>query len=126
LVENEGVLREEVGNYGFWGASHSRSDFLSQLNCQRHLPKLSQKLGQHKLQEAIEIALSNSCYDSAAVQHLLNAEELQHALCEANDVGALRAAPAGFVWLPTLAHTQGPLRLAACKSGSTAGYLFTL
>ena len=53
------------------------------------LLKLSQKHGQQKLQEAIESALSSSCYDAAAVQHLLNAEELRHAACEAIDVGAL-------------------------------------
>ena len=42
-----------------------------------------------KLQKAIETALASSCYDAAAVQHLLNAEELRHAACEAIDVGAL-------------------------------------
>jgi hypothetical protein len=53
------------------------------------LLKLSQKHGPHKLQEAVESALSSGCYDSAAVQHLLNAEDLQHTVCEAIDVGAL-------------------------------------
>ena len=38
------------------------------------LLKLSQKHGQPKLEAAVESALSSSCYDSAAVQHLLNAE----------------------------------------------------
>ncbi len=42
-----------------------------------------------KLQEAVESALSSSCYDAAAVQHLLNAEDLRHTACEAIDVGAL-------------------------------------
>ena len=42
------------------------------------LLKLSQKHGQQKLQEAVESALSSSCYDAAAVQHLLNAEDLRH------------------------------------------------
>lgn len=51
--------------------------------------KLSQKHGSHKLQEAIETALSSGCCDSAAVQHLLNTEDLQHTVCEAIDVGAL-------------------------------------
>ena len=51
------------------------------------LLKLSQKHGHHKLQEAIESALANRCYDAAAVQHLLNAEDLQHTSCEAIDVG---------------------------------------
>ena len=53
------------------------------------LLKLSHKHGQPRLQEAIESALSSSCYDSAAVEHLLNAEDLRHARCEAIDVGAL-------------------------------------
>jgi hypothetical protein len=53
------------------------------------LLKQSQKHGHHKLQQAVESALSNSCYDSAAVQHLLGAEDLQHTRCEAIDVGAL-------------------------------------
>jgi transposase len=53
------------------------------------LLKLSQKHGHHKLQQAIESALANRCYDGAAVQHLLNAEHLRHAACEAIDVGAL-------------------------------------
>lgn len=53
------------------------------------LLKLSHKHGQPKLQEAIESALSSSCYDSAAVEHLLNAEDLRHARCEAIDVGEL-------------------------------------
>ena len=42
------------------------------------LLKLSQKHGHQKLQEAIESALASGCYDSAAVQHLLNADELRH------------------------------------------------
>jgi hypothetical protein len=53
------------------------------------LLKLSQKYGHHKLREAVESALANRCYDCAAVQHLLNAKDLQHASCEAIDVGAL-------------------------------------
>jgi len=53
------------------------------------LLKLYQKHGHHKLQEAIESALANRCYDGAAVQHLLNAQDLQHTSCEAIDVGAL-------------------------------------
>ncbi len=40
------------------------------------LLKLSQKHGQHKLEAAVESALASSCYDSAAVQLLLNAEDL--------------------------------------------------
>jgi hypothetical protein len=53
------------------------------------LLKLSQKHGQPKLQAAVEAALSSSCYDTGAVQHLLNAENLRHTVCEAIDVGAL-------------------------------------
>jgi hypothetical protein len=53
------------------------------------LLKLSHKHGHQKLQAAVETALSSSCYDAAAVQHLLNAEELRHTECEAIDVGAL-------------------------------------
>ena len=53
------------------------------------LLKLSTKHGQVRLQEAIESALAGSCYDAAAVRHLLNADELRHASCEAIDVGAL-------------------------------------
>jgi hypothetical protein len=37
----------------------------------------------------VETALSNGCYDAAAVQHLLNAEDLRHIECEAIDVGTL-------------------------------------
>jgi hypothetical protein len=46
------------------------------------LLKLSHKHGQLRLQEAIESALANHCYDAAAVQHLLSAEELRHKSCE--------------------------------------------
>src|SRR6266700_5003230 len=53
------------------------------------LLKLSQKHGHEKFQQAVETALSSSCYDAAAVQHLLSAEDLRHAGCEAIDVGAL-------------------------------------
>jgi hypothetical protein len=70
------------------------------------LLKLAQKHGHHKLQEAVESALANRCYDSAAVHHLLNAKDLQHVSCEAIDVGALEryARP-----LPTL-HQYDRLR----------------
>jgi transposase len=53
------------------------------------LLKLSQKHGQQKLQEAVESALSSGCYDAAAVQHLLNADDLRRSECEAIDIGAL-------------------------------------
>ena len=53
------------------------------------LLKLSHKHGHGKLQEAIESALAHGCYDAAAVQHLLNAEELRRTSCEAIDIGGL-------------------------------------
>jgi hypothetical protein len=53
------------------------------------LLKLGQKHGQEKLEKAVETALSNGCYDAAAVQHLLSAEDLRHTACEAIDVGVL-------------------------------------
>jgi len=53
------------------------------------LLKLSSRHGHARLQEAIESALVGNCFDAAAVRHLLNAEELRHAACEAIDVGAL-------------------------------------
>ena len=53
------------------------------------LLKLSPKHGHARLQQAVESALAGSCYDPAAVRHLLNADELRHASCEAVDVGAL-------------------------------------
>ena len=54
------------------------------------LLKTAQKQGRPKLQAAIERALDAGCYDAAAVQHLVNAEELRHTPCEAIDVGALQ------------------------------------
>jgi hypothetical protein len=53
------------------------------------LLKLSQRHGQQKLQEAVESSLASGCSDSAAVAHLLDAEQLRHTECEAIDVGAL-------------------------------------
>jgi len=61
----------------------------SKLLEQKRLLKLSHKHGHQKLQAAVETALSSSCYDAAAVHHLLNAEDLRHAECGAIDVGAL-------------------------------------
>jgi hypothetical protein len=37
----------------------------------------------------IELALSTGCHDAAAVNHLLNADELRHVRCDVMDVGAL-------------------------------------
>src|SRR6185437_13285201 len=38
---------------------------------------------------AVESAVSSHCYDAAAVQHLLNAEDLRRTECEAIDIGVL-------------------------------------
>jgi hypothetical protein len=53
------------------------------------LLKLAAKHGQTKLQQAIESAMANQCYDAAAIRHLLHADELRHSRCEAVDVGML-------------------------------------
>jgi len=53
------------------------------------LLKLSQKYGQQKLEQAVESALSSNCYDAAAVQHLLNTEDLRRSECDAMDIGGL-------------------------------------
>jgi hypothetical protein len=53
------------------------------------LLKLSQKYGHQKLRDAIELALATGCYDTAAVRHLLDGDELRHVSCEAIDVGYL-------------------------------------
>ena len=54
------------------------------------LLKTAQKHGRPKLQAAVETALDAGCFDTAAVQHLLSAEELRHTPCEAIDVGGLQ------------------------------------
>jgi transposase len=88
---------EQKRQAGLWPASFDR---IWEALMERHgkqsgtrqmidLLKLSHKYGQHKLQVAVESALSSSCYDAAAVQHLLNVEDLQHIDCEVIDVGAL-------------------------------------
>jgi len=88
---------EQRRQAGLWPASFDR---IWQALIERHgkqsgtrqmieLLKLSPKHGHARLQQAIESALAGSCYDAAAVRHLLNADELRHASCEAIDVGAL-------------------------------------
>src|SRR5580704_12471940 len=88
---------EQKRQAGLWPASFDR---IWQALIVRHgkpsgtkqmieLLKLSTTHGQVRLQEAIESALAGSCYDAAAVRHLLNADELRHRGCEAIDVGAL-------------------------------------
>jgi transposase len=88
---------EQKRQAGLWPASFDR---IWEALIERHgkqsgtkqmidLLKLAQKHGNQKLQMAVETALSSGCYDSAAVRHLLNAEDLRHTECEAIDVGAL-------------------------------------
>jgi hypothetical protein len=50
---------------------------------------LGQRHGRPRLQEAIEQALASQCVDAAAVQHLLQAQELQHVCCEPMELGFL-------------------------------------
>jgi len=88
---------EQKRQAGLWPASFDR---IWEALIERHgkqsgtrqmidLLKLSQKHGLGKLKDAIESALSSNCYDSAAIQHLLNAHDLRHTQCEAIDVGRL-------------------------------------
>jgi transposase len=51
--------------------------------------KLTRQHGHERLRQAIEKALATGCADPAAVRHLLHAGELNHAVCEAIDVGLL-------------------------------------
>jgi len=53
------------------------------------LLKLTRQFGQERLRFAIETALDTGCTDAAAVQHLLQAEDLSRPTCEAIDIGAL-------------------------------------
>jgi hypothetical protein len=53
------------------------------------LLKLGQQYGRSKLQEAVEVALEAGCSDAAAVEHLLQREELRRGGCEAVEVGEL-------------------------------------
>ena len=53
------------------------------------LLKLTRSFGQERLRLAIETALKTGCTDAAAVQHLLQAEDLSRPICEAIDIGAL-------------------------------------
>lgn len=61
-------------------------------NGARQMIDLLNLLSKHdhvKLKEVIESALAGNCYEAAAVRHLLNADELRHAPCDAMDIGAL-------------------------------------
>jgi len=88
---------EQRRQAGLWPASFDR---IWQALMERHgkqsgtrqmieLLQLAVKHGQAKLQEAIETALANHCYDAAAVRHLLHVAELRHTVCEVLDVGGL-------------------------------------
>lgn len=53
------------------------------------LLKLAKDVGRNRLREAIETALATGCTDAAAVQHLVQAQNLNHAICEGMDIGSL-------------------------------------
>jgi transposase len=53
------------------------------------LLKLTKEVGRDRLQQAIEAALETGCTDTAAVQHLLQATDLNRPVCEAMDIGSL-------------------------------------
>jgi hypothetical protein len=53
------------------------------------LLKLAKGVGHDRLRQAIETALEIGCTDAAAVQHLMNAPDLNHRVCEDMDIGTL-------------------------------------
>jgi hypothetical protein len=53
------------------------------------LLKLTKQFGRARLRQAIETALETGCTDTAAVQHLLQATDLNRPVCEAMDIGSL-------------------------------------
>jgi hypothetical protein len=53
------------------------------------LLKLIREFGRDRLREAVEMALETGCTDAAAVQHLLQARDLNHPACDAMDIGSL-------------------------------------
>jgi hypothetical protein len=53
------------------------------------LLKLSREFGRDRLRRAITTALETGCTDVAAVQHLMQAHDLNHLACEAMDIGSL-------------------------------------
>jgi hypothetical protein len=53
------------------------------------LLKLTKEFGRDRLRQAIETALETGCTDTAAVQHLLHASDLNRPVCEAMDIGSL-------------------------------------
>jgi hypothetical protein len=53
------------------------------------LLKLAKEVGHDRMREAINTSLETGCTDAAAVQHLMNAPDLNHRVCEAMDIGSL-------------------------------------
>jgi transposase len=53
------------------------------------LLKLAKGVGHDRFRQAIETALEIGCTDAAAVQHLMNAPDLNHGVCEVMDIGSL-------------------------------------
>jgi len=53
------------------------------------LLKLAKEVGRDRLRQAIETALETGCTDAAAVQHPLQARDLNRPACEAMDIGSL-------------------------------------
>ncbi|MDQ1471554.1 MAG: hypothetical protein QOJ99_3034 [Bryobacterales bacterium] len=53
------------------------------------LLQLGKQHGKEQLRKAIETAAATGCTDTAAIEHLLNAESLRHVVCEPMDIGAL-------------------------------------
>ena len=55
------------------------------------LIRMGREFGYEKLTTAVEQALDLGCGDVAAIRHLLMSDQLQHAVGEAIEIGALSA-----------------------------------
>ena len=55
------------------------------------LIRMGREFGYAKLEAAVEQALELGCTDVAAIRHLLMTDQLQHAVAEAIEIGALAA-----------------------------------
>jgi hypothetical protein len=53
------------------------------------LLQLGKRHGRSQLRAAVETAAVTGCTDTAAIEHLLNAESLRHVVCEPMDIGEL-------------------------------------
>jgi hypothetical protein len=53
------------------------------------LLQLGRRHGRKRLRTAVEEALAVGCWDAAAVEHLMNADQLRRALPQPLEVGAL-------------------------------------